>query len=171
MEPIGNRDGGSMNYVTVEHNSLSSSNSTPRTPKTPGNCVQYTPVDFEKTDELHKSQQRSIVRTESKTAPPRNRPNLLKWKHAYQSFIPCKTISGPLLSDLTHLHKSCPSTTYVNLWFKINVLRHYQRCKTKQGSSFYLQIRDFGFFISKSACFKMKNVLATGINEWITCSA
>ena len=39
--------GGSMNYVTVEHNSISSTNSTPRTPKTPGMTVQYTPVDFQ----------------------------------------------------------------------------------------------------------------------------
>jgi len=83
MEPIGNRDGG-MNYVTVEHNSLSSSNSTPRTPKTPGTSVQYTPVDFEKTDELHKSQQRSIVRTETskqqqqQDSSSRNRANLLQ---------------------------------------------------------------------------------------------
>jgi len=79
MEPIGNRDGvGSMNYVTVEHNSLSSSNSTPRTPKTPGTSVQYTPVDFEKTDELHKSQQRSIVRTETSC---KSQPNRSKDKY------------------------------------------------------------------------------------------
>lgn len=74
MEEIKRCEGGSMNYVTVEHNSLSSSNSTPRTPKTPGTSVQYTPVDFKKTDELHKSQ--SIIRSDSK----RSRSNLLPQK-------------------------------------------------------------------------------------------
>lgn len=56
---------GSMNYVTVEHNSISSTNSTPRTPKTPGVTVQYTPVDFQKTDELHRSQ-KPVVRSDSR---------------------------------------------------------------------------------------------------------
>lgn len=74
MEEIKRCEGGSMNYVTVEHNSLSSSNSTPRTPKTPGTSVQYTPVDFQKTDELHKSQ--SIIRSDSK----RSRSNLIPQK-------------------------------------------------------------------------------------------
>lgn len=64
MEEIKRSEAGSMNYVTVEHNSLSSSNSTPRTPKTPGTSVQYTPVDFQKTDELHRSQ--STIRSDSK---------------------------------------------------------------------------------------------------------
>lgn len=68
------RDDLKMNYVTVEHNSLSSTNSTPRTPKTPGVTVQYTPVDFQKTDELRKSQ-RSIVRSDSKQ---RSRSNLIQ---------------------------------------------------------------------------------------------
>ena len=74
MEELKRSDAGSMNYVTVEHNSLSSSNSTPRTPKTPGASVQYTPVDFQKTDELHKSQ--SVLRTDSK----RSRTNLIPQK-------------------------------------------------------------------------------------------
>lgn len=69
MDPPHRDDrGGSMNYVTVEHNSISSSNSTPRTPKTPGVTVQYTPVDFQKTDELHRSctGQKPVVRSDSR---------------------------------------------------------------------------------------------------------
>merc|ERR1711990_807358 len=79
MDPLHRDDrGGSMNYVTVEHNSISSTNSTPRTPKTPGVTVQYTPVDFQKTDELHRSQKpvvRSDSRLRSKGVP--GRPDVL----------------------------------------------------------------------------------------------
>lgn len=81
MDPLHRDDrGGSMNYVTVEHNSISSTNSTPRTPKTPGVTVQYTPVDFQKTDELHRSQKpvvRSDSRLRSKLPGVPGRPDVL----------------------------------------------------------------------------------------------
>lgn len=74
MDELKRPEGSSMNYVTVEHNSMSSSNSTPRTPKTPGPSVQYTPVDFQKTEELHRSQ--SITRADS----TRSRSTLISQK-------------------------------------------------------------------------------------------
>ncbi|CAG5085140.1 Oidioi.mRNA.OKI2018_I69.PAR.g10819.t1.cds [Oikopleura dioica] len=75
MDALTRPEGSSMNYVTVEHNSMSSSNSTPRTPKTPSATVQYTPVDFQKTEELHRSQ--SITRVDS----TRSRSALLPQKN------------------------------------------------------------------------------------------